>query len=184
VADSGVARSLATSSYGSRVRESRAALARANDLLGARFTELAEVPSDQFWTLSEGDFEHPLYLRARHVVTETARVRLGVDAMKAADWTAFGALMNDSGRSSAGDYEISHPEVEAIVEIARSVDGVLGARMMGGGEGGTALILTRSEAVNRLTEELSARFYESRSIDPVAAVRVFQFAPGASVESL
>ena len=50
--------------------------------------------------------------------------------------------MNASGASSAGDYEISHPQVEALVAVMKSVPGVLGARMMGGGEGGATLALS------------------------------------------
>ena len=61
--------------------------------------------------------------------------------MVAGDWTRFGQLMTASGRSSATLYEISHPRVEELVAEALTVEGVLGARMMGGGEGGAALIL-------------------------------------------
>src|SRR5699024_2914288 len=72
--------------------------------------------------------------RVRHVVTETRRVREAVTAIEHDDWPRFGELMNASGESSARDYEISHPDVEELVTLLRRQYGVLGARMMGGGE--------------------------------------------------
>ena len=59
----------------------------------------------------------------------------------------FGALMTASGKSSAIDYEISHPRVEDLVAMSLELEGVLGARMMGGGEGGTALILANKASI-------------------------------------
>ena len=57
------------------------------------------------------------------------------------NWSQFGALMTAGGRSSARDYQISHPVVERLVRDVEPVPGVLGVRMMGGGEGGSVLAL-------------------------------------------
>jgi len=103
-------------------------------------------------------------------------------AMATGDWETFGALMTASGRSSATDYEISHPIVEELVAEALEADGVLGARMMGGGEGGTALVLLPRTAVAPLIERLKRGFYARHgSGDGSAPVHVFGFAPGAQV---
>jgi galactokinase len=185
VADSGVERSLGASSYPVRVAESAKALEIARAVISPDLPNLAAIDSQGLETLARlsADELSPLLLRRiRHVVTETDRVRKGVEAMQRRDWTTFGLLMTASGHSSAVDYEISHPRVEELVSEAQSVDGVLGARMMGGGEGGTALALLPGAAVPTLTEALRRGYYaRHRMADRTEAVHVFAFAPGATV---
>ena len=184
VADSGVDRSLGASSYPQRVDESRAALAHANRVLGADLPHLAALTGDQLTALSSGPGALPelLLARVRHVVTETERVRAGAKAVRAGDWEAFGALMTASGRSSATDYAISHPRVETLVAATREVEGVLGARMMGGGEGGTVLILLPRDRVPALEAALRASYYEPAGLaDRPELIHVCTFAPGAEV---
>ena len=81
------------------------------------------------------------------MITETARVRSAIAAIAQRDWVVLGDLMTASGESSSRDYEISHPAVDEFVRISLGVDGVLGARMMGGGEGGAALALIQRDAL-------------------------------------
>jgi galactokinase len=154
-----------------------------NQALDTSLPNLASVTLDDLRRLEELDpvpLTPVLQRRVRHVVTETARVREGIEAVQRGDWTRFGQLMTESGRSSAIDYEISHPKVEELVAESLQVDGVLGARMMGGGEGGTALILLPEAVVPALRQRLSAGFYaQNGDRDADAAVHVFAFAPGA-----
>src|SRR5918995_3161977 len=115
VADSGVERSLSTSSYPLRVGESRQALELARRQLGVTAPHLAAITQGQLDALERAKtLPEPLLKRVRHVVEETARVAEGRAAMVAGDWTRFGHLMSDSGRSSASLYEISHPRVEEL----------------------------------------------------------------------
>jgi galactokinase len=75
--------------------------------------------------------------------------------------------------------------VEELVSEALAVEGVLGARMMGGGEGGTALILLSRVAVPSLTDLLSRGYYARQGrVDGPEPVHVFGFAPGAHVKAL
>jgi galactokinase len=93
-------------------------------------------------------------------------------------------LMTASGRSSATLYEISHPDVEALVAAALRVETVLGARMMGGGEGGTALVLLSRDAVPRLEAALRTGYYAQRGMaDREDLIHVCAFAPGATCVS-
>jgi galactokinase len=187
VADSGVDRSLGTSSYPTRVEESRRALAHANRVLGLDLPHLAALTADHLTELSRGPdaLPEPLLARARHVVTETARVRQGAGAVRAGDWAAFGELMTASGRSSAVDYEISHPRVEALVAATLAVEGVLGARMMGGGEGGTVLILLPRDRVPALDAALRASYYQAVGLaSRPDLIHVCTFAPGARVATM
>lgn len=183
VAESGVDRSLAESSYAMRVRESQDVLDRARHVLRRDLPNLAAMTSSDVDALRRhGDIPPHLLKRATHVVTEVARVEEGLTALEDADWVRFGELMTASGRSSALDYEISHPRVEALVTEARAVDGVLGARMMGGGEGGSALILLRRDALRPLESHLRANYYAVHGMaNRSHLVYAFQFAGGAQV---
>lgn len=81
--------------------------------------------------------------RARHVVTENARVLAAAEALDAGDLTAMGALMAASHQSMRDDFAITIPEIDAIVQVAGSVlQGRGGARMTGGGFGGSVVVLT------------------------------------------
>ncbi|MGH2533882.1 MAG: galactokinase [Thermomicrobiales bacterium] len=185
VADSGVERSLGASSYRVRVDESREVVAFAQRHVRADLKYLADLRQDELVELQSQNaprLRESLVRRARHVVSETRRVYEGIAAMRAGDWPRFGQLMSESGRSSAEDYEISHPRVEELVAEARSVQGVLGARMMGGGEGGTALILVERDAVPSLDRTLRSGYYQRHAMaERQDLVHIFGFARGASI---
>jgi galactokinase len=182
VADSGVERRLSTSSYPRRVAESREALERARRQLGVDIPHLAAISREQLDDLDRcGALPDPLARRARHIVEETARVDEGGAAMAAGDWVRFGQLMTASGRSSATLYEISHPRVEELVAEALTVDGVLGARMMGGGEGGAALVLASRGAVSSLEARLRSGYYNRYGLAARdGLIHICAFAPGAA----
>ena len=182
VADSGVKRSLSTSSYPRRVEESRQALELARERLGGAIPHLAAITHEQLDALDRDDvLPEPLLKRVRHVVEETARVEEGRAAMAAGDWPRFGQLMTASGRSSATLYEISHPQVEELVAEILTVEGTLGARMMGGGEGGAALALISRDAVPRLEATLRSGYYDRHGMaDRDGLIHMCAFAPGAT----
>jgi galactokinase len=79
------------------------------------------------------------------IVGECARVHRAVEALAAGDLALFGRLLSESHASLRDDFDVSTPELDAIVERARS-DGALGARMTGGGFGGSAIIARRRAA--------------------------------------
>jgi len=132
VLDSGSSRSLAESGYNER----RAECERAAGLLGV------ESLRDATDWLGLPD---PLDRRVRHVVTENERVDAAVAALEARDLGRLGELLDGSHRSLRDDYEVSVPEVERAVHACREA-GALGARMMGGGFGGSVLALFPPEA--------------------------------------
>ena len=82
-----------------------------------------------------------IYRRCRHVVTENDRVVRAAAALKHHDLRTFGAIMDASHASMRDDYEISTPEIDALVEAARGCEGVYGARLTGGGFGGCVVAL-------------------------------------------
>jgi len=79
--------------------------------------------------------------RRRHVDGEIARVHAFVEALRAKDFTGMGELLKQSHRSLRDDFEVSTPNVDALVERACSIDGCYGARIMGAGFGGSVLAL-------------------------------------------
>ncbi len=185
VADSGITHALGQSSYPIRVQESETALNAIRSLLDERPRSLGEV-SPETWDSIRPAFlaanDATLIARVDHVVSEIDRVRQGVDAVTAADWSTFGELMTASGRSSDRNYQISHPVVEELVATLLDHDGVLGARMMGGGEGGPALALVHRDAVDEIRRLLANDFF-TRHPSKLTGDRfqVAAFGPGATV---
>jgi N-acetylgalactosamine kinase len=99
-----------------------------------------------------------LHARFRHVTEEGRRVDEAFTALRKGDVVSFGALMNASHESCRDLYEISCPELDRLVEIARD-SGALGARLTGAGFGGCAVCLVGEDALDRLLSEVSARYY-------------------------
>ena len=95
-----------------------------------------------------------LYRRARHVVSENARVLATVEALEAGDLHAVGAALAASHASLRDDYEVSSVALDALVEIAEAVPGVVGARMTGAGFGGCTVNLVQDDAVGPLRDAI------------------------------
>ena len=184
VADSGVSHALGTSSYPTRVKESLVALEVIQELLDDAPPSLGELGPGTWQEVRER-FEDSagvaLRKRVDHVVSEVERVRQGEQAALTGDWVTFGVLMTASGASSSTDYEISHPLVDDLVGQILAVDGVLGARMMGGGEGGPALALVQRDAVPHLRQVLADGYFAAHSSHLVGdRLLVANFGQGAT----
>jgi len=102
--------------------------------------------------------------RVRHVVTETERVRLSVHAMEANDFAELGRLFVDSHASMRDDYEISCPELDLTVVTALEA-GALGARMTGGGFGGSAIALVFEQGLES-TQQAILDAYREQGFPP------------------
>ena len=111
-----------------------------------------------------------IFRRCRHVVTENARAERAADALEAGNQAGFGALMVQSHESLRDDYEVSCAELDLLVETALGIDGVLGARMTGGGFGGCAISLVRQDAVERFSAILAEKYERSTGIAPTMIV--------------
>jgi galactokinase len=98
-----------------------------------------------------------LKARARHVFTETARVRGAVNALTQRAWAQLGTIFTASHASLRDDFAVSCPELDVAVEASLEA-GALGARMTGGGFGGSAIALAPSDAVAGLREKVEARY--------------------------
>jgi len=116
--------------------------------------------------------------RARHVVTENERVLAGVAALRRGDAAAFGALMNAAHQSMSRDYEASCPEVDALAEIARSVPGVVGARVTGAGWGG-CVVAVADDAASDFAEIVAPAYRAATGLE--TDIFVCRSGPGASL---
>jgi galactokinase len=139
IANTMVHHQLASSAFNDRRRDCEAAvacLARAmNGILALRDVSVEAL--DAHAAL----LPDVLLRRARHVVGENARVIEAAAAFGARDFAKVGRLMNASHESLRDDYEVSCPELDLMVELARKAPGVHGARMTGGGFGGCTVSL-------------------------------------------
>ncbi|XP_022162633.1 galactokinase-like [Myzus persicae] len=107
---------------------------------------------------SSGKINEIVYKRARHVITEIERTKTAADVLKRGDYKSFGELMNASHNSLRDDFEVSCPELDQLVELARKVPGVLGSRMTGGGFGGCTVTLVDRAAVNAVVSAISSEY--------------------------
>jgi galactokinase len=149
VVDSAVRRSLAASGYNQRRAETeRAALA-----LG-----IATLRTASLHDVESGVLKDPERRRARHVVTENERVRQAAAALVEADTQTLGPLFAESHRSLAEDFEVSTPELDELVSVAVATEGVIAARMTGGGFGGCIVCLAESGRAAAAAERIVTRY--------------------------
>jgi galactokinase len=109
---------------------------------------------------AQSRIDNVVFRRARHVITEIERTLQAAQAIKSSEWTVLGELMYASHESLRSDFEVSSPELDAVVEIAHGLaqDGVIGCRMTGAGFGGCAVCLVKSDAVAFLTRRFQEQF--------------------------
>jgi galactokinase len=154
VINSGVAHNHSAGDY--RVR--RAECERAAGLLGVQsLRELSEADLPRAEELPD-----PLGRRVRHVVTENARVLATVAAMRSGNVLQMGKLFYASHDSQRLDYEVSVPEIDLLVDLARADSDVYGARLTGGGFGGSVVMLAKAGTGTAVAARI-AEHYAKRS---------------------
>lgn len=116
--------------------------------------------------------------RLRHVVSENRRVHEAYAALESGNVALLGRLLAASHESLRNDYEVSCRELDLLVEIARDVPGVVGARMIGGGFGGCTLSLVEAEHVENLLDRLRLNYVQSTGKEPATYICEFGGAGG------
>lgn len=167
VLDTGARRSLVGSAYDDRRRDCELAA----DRLGvASLREVQDVAA-------LADLPDELRARARHVVTESERVRVVAAALPAGDLAAVAAAMRASHASLRDDYEVTGPELDTMADLANDTTGIVGARMTGGGFGGAVVALAQPGEVD--VADLVARYRDVHDLP--AEVLVVRPADGTSL---
>ncbi len=170
LADSGERHALRDSEYPQRRREGDEALRRLS-AAHPGITRLLDIPPARLAELA-GGLPEPLGRRVRHVVNENQRTILAARALEAGDAAAVGLLVNASHDSLRDLYECSTPRLDAIVEAARALPRVLGARLVGAGWGGAVLVVCERGSGGSVAAHL-------RSAGPHAPASVREVALGA-----
>ncbi len=177
VCDSKTSRQLAEGMYNRRREECERVVGFYQDLKGPvlvrslRDVELDEVVAD--W-----DALDPIgRLRARHVLTENERVRLGADALKAGEVEELGRLMTASHASSRDDFDNSSPALNALVEAAEVAPGFLGGKLSGAGWAGCTVNLVEADQAKDFAQAVRSGYLRKTGVEP--AVHVCVAADGA-----
>lgn len=171
VMDTKKPRLLAKTGFNQRVAECATAHA-------ALRKHVRELPHLAMYTIADleqaqATMDQVVYARARHVITEMLRLKLGIEALRAGDYRELGRQLNASHASTATDYGVSCDELDEITAAARAHPAVFGARLTGAGFGGCAIALIQpgsSGAVGRtVAEQYASRFGISPSFDLLRA---------------
>ncbi|MFB6176920.1 MAG: galactokinase [Halobaculum sp.] len=179
VVDTTVTHELTDSGFNDRVRECHEATARLDALLDKRVRSLRDVSPEELSAQSH-ELEPPLDRRARHVTGEIQRVREAAEALEENRMNDVGALVRESHRSLREDYEVSCAELNTVVDALDDCDGVFGARMVGGGWGGSVAALIEPDAEARIRESVAEQYREATGID--CESHTFSFGDGLTVQ--
>lgn len=163
IADTNKRRGLVNSEYNRRRTECEEAVAVLQRSL-PEIRALRDVSPEEF-ARCEQSLPDVVRRRARHVITENARTLDGAAALRAGDVSRFGELMNASHESLKSDYEVSCPELDALVEAARGVRGVYGARMTGAGFGGCTVSLVAETALEEFKTQVPHAYREATGLN-------------------
>lgn len=164
VADTRVKHSLASSAYNQRRHECEASVELLRNGL-PQIQALRDVTPSDFARHGQV-LPEPLFRRAKHVITENERVRQTVALLRENRIPAIGALLVESHRSLQHDYEVSCHELDALVDAALQQKGVHGARMTGGGFGGSIVCLVDTNAVEDVKLALRTDFMRKFTNEP------------------
>ncbi len=164
IVSSGVKRSLSASAYNTRLSECRQGVAFFSEI-DETVRALRDVTPGMLEEHGDG-LAPTINRRCRHVVEENDRVLRAVTALEDGNFDEFGALMYASHDSLRDDYEVSSPELDMLVELARETDGVLGSRMTGAGFGGCTVSLVRNDAVQAFSDHLHTDYTSCFGLEP------------------
>jgi galactokinase len=164
ICDTRVKHNLAASEYNTR----RAECERGVEILRQRLPAIRALRD-----VSLGEFElhrevlpEPIKRRCRHVISENQRTLQSAEALSNSDFETIGRLMYASHSSLRDDYEVSCQELDLLVDIASTIEGVAGARMTGGGFGGCTVNLVRREALEIFQQTVAEEYTATTGIAP------------------
>ena len=158
IVNSKVKHSLVDSAYNDRRNECETALKELQKVLDIQ--TLGDLTEEEFEAHKDAIQSEIRQKRAKHAVYENRRTIKAVEALKADDIETFGKLMNASHVSLRDDYEVSCEEIDILVDLAWSIEGVIGSRITGGGFGGCTVSIVKNDAVDHFIETVGAQYEE------------------------
>lgn len=176
ICNTNIKHDLASSEYNTRRNECEQAV----EILQTHLPEIKSLRDAKLTDLEtfKNDFSEIIFKRARHIISENTRTIEAAKSLKFTNLAHFGELMFASHLSLKNDFEVSCKELDILVEIARNCKGVLGARMTGGGFGGSTVNLVEIDQVDKFKAEIEQRYFEQTNIQPT--ILMVESANGAS----
>lgn len=171
-----VKRELVTSEYNVRRQQCEEAVRILSSELDIK--TLGELTQETFVQYQYLLTDDTILRRARHAVSENIRTDKAAVALKNNDLETFGQLMNESHLSLHDDYEVTVKETDLLVRLAWNQDGVIGARMTGGGFGGCCIAIVENQRVAQFTEAVKTGFANEIGFEP--EIYIAESADGAS----
>lgn len=163
IANTNKKRGLADSKYNERRASCEAAVKVLNEH-GVNIKYLGELSVDEFNKVKHFITDPEQLKRATHAVCENARTVEAVEKLKAGDIEGFGKLMNQSHISLRDDYEVTGPELDALVEAAWNAPGVVGSRMTGAGFGGCTVSIVKDKDIDEFIKEVGKKYTEKTGL--------------------
>lgn len=157
IVNSGVFHTLTDGGYASRFAECKAAV----EIIKKTYQGIRSLRdvTQEMLSMSRKDFTDPVFFkRALHVVSENARAVAFYQALKSGALGTVGQIMYEGHESLKCNFNVTVPETDAIVDIAKGTDGVWGARMTGGGFGGAVCILVESDKAEAALKDIMQRY--------------------------
>ncbi len=177
IVNSKVKHSLVDSAYNDRRNECETALKELQTVVDIK--TLGDLTEEEFEKYKHAIKDEIRLKRAKHAVYENQRTIKAVAALKENNIELFGQLMNETHVSLRDDYEVSCEETDILAELAWANEGVLGARITGGGFGGCTVNIVKNDCVDKFIENVSAAYREKVGHD--AEIYVAEIGDGASV---
>ena len=162
--DTRVKHELTTSEYNIRRQECERGVALLQQHLPS-IQSLRDV-TEEMLRAHEREFDSITYKRCHYVVKENTRVVEACEALASGNFTRFGSLMYQSHEGLQHEYEVSCRELDVLVELARQMDFVYGARMMGGGFGGCTINLLRKNETEKFQKIIEAGYAQHTGAEP------------------
>lgn len=177
IVNSKVKHSLVDSAYNDRRTECETALKELQEVVDIQ--SLGDLSEEEFEAHKDAIKSEVRQKRAKHAVYENQRTIKAVAALKENDIETFGKLMNASHVSLRDDYEVSCEEIDILVDLAWSIDGVVGARITGGGFGGCTVNIVKNDAVDTFISTIETKYEEKVGHKP--EIYVVEVGDGAHI---
>lgn len=168
ICNTNVKHDLAASEYNTRRAECEKAVEILQKFL-PEITQLRDVSIEDLQKY-QADLPEVIWRRARHIVSENKRTINASKLLKTQDLKSFGKLMFDSHYSLRNDFEVSCYELDLLVETAKNCEGVLGARMTGGGFGGSTINLVKRGNLPNFIEKITSEYFDKVKFPPTVLV--------------
>ncbi|HWF43989.1 MAG TPA: galactokinase [Candidatus Kapabacteria bacterium] len=165
ICDTGIKHDLAASAYNTRRHECEESVEILSRSLSG-IKSLRDVSLRQFHAY-EDTLPETLRKRARHVISENERTLTAASAIKSGDFDKLSTLMYASHESLKNDYEVSASELDLLVDTARTIPGVQGTRMTGGGFGGCTVSFVKHDFISMFSDRM-ANIYTEQTGLPLA----------------